>query len=63
MPIATPPPDLDPSIAPPSTTLPTDAEALSIGLGDVDLVDGESPIAPLAFTQGSKGQAPLLAEY
>jgi hypothetical protein len=48
MPIAIPPPDLDPSIAPPPTKFPSESEARSLGIhgpGDKEDED-EDPVGP-----------------
>ena len=43
MPIATPPPDFDPSIAPPSHTQPTEAEAWENGMATHPPMNADAP--------------------
>ena len=43
MPIATPPPDFDPSLAPPSHTQPTEAEAWETGVATEPPMKADAP--------------------
>jgi hypothetical protein len=47
MPIAIPPPDLDPSIAPPPMKFPSESELRSMGIGPGDKEDeDDDPVGP-----------------
>jgi hypothetical protein len=43
MPIATPPPDFDPSIVPPTRTYPTEAEAWETGMATAPPLKADAP--------------------